>query len=198
MSNDGVTLNINQKSGMGSDTEQQVNVNVNHYQRIHRHLATIRAGNLTFNPEQLKIVIESIDNGLSEFHTQGNVSFEPGICMITKNKLNNFDQEYFDDVVVEDFYPQFLKIDRFLGLRVNESLKSKVDRIILSLNRRIKGYKTDQLFFQELLFEICDALIDKEKEALEEKEEQVLLVLYYFYCHCCIGKKTSEEKNASS
>lgn len=188
---------ITQKSAIGSDTEQTINVNLINQEKRHLHLATIRAGNLSFNPQQLKIVIESIDNGLIEFHTQGRVSFEPGICMIAKNKLNKFDQEYFDDTVVEEFYPQFNAIDRFLSLRVNESVRIQVDRIILSLNRRISGYKTHNLFFQELLFEICDALIDKEKESLEEKEEQVLLVLYYFYCNCCIGKKTMEEKNVN-
>lgn len=198
MSNDSVALIINQKSGMGSETAQAVHVHVNKSVKVHCHLTTIKTNNLTFNPQQLKTVIESIDDGLSEFHTQGRVSFEPGICMTSKNKLNKFDQEFFDDVVVDDFYPQFTKIDRFLSLRVNESLKGKVDRIILSLNRRIKAHSSHGLFFQELLYEICDALIDKEKDALEDKEEQVLLVLYYFYSNCCIGKKTEEEKNAGS
>ncbi|EJK2411590.1 hypothetical protein NK604_004777 [Vibrio parahaemolyticus] len=191
-------VNVIQKSGLGSDTEQVVNVHVNNYERAYKHLATINASNLTFNPEQLKIVIESIDSGLNDCKVEGSVSFEPGICIVSKNKLNNLEQEFFDDIVVMEFYPQFNKIDRFLELRVNEPLKDKVDRIILSLNRRIRAYNSKNMFFQELLYEVCNTLIDREKEALEDKEEQVLLVLFYFYCHCCIGKKTEEEKNAST
>lgn len=198
MSDEPFNIKVVQKSGMGSKANQNVKVELHVPVRTHQHLATIRAGNLTFNPGKLRDVIQSIDAGLSEFHIDGQVSFSPGVCMVKKNELNNFDQEYFDDVVIEDFYPQFLSVDRFLNLRVNEPIKAQVDRIILSLNRRIKGLKSNQLFFQELLFEICDALIDKEKESLEEKEEQVLLVLYYFYCNCCIGKKTLEEKDAGT
>lgn len=191
-------ISIEQKSGIASGGSQEQTVLIADQIHLHpdsayKRLVEIHAGGVTFDPVLLKDIIVTIDAGINEIlHEQ--IDFTLGISIEEKNKLNNHSKEYFEQFVEIDFYPQFYKLDRFLGLKENQrSLQPKVDRIIQSLNRHIVALQGNEQF-EALLLKICTKLIDTHYLQLQGKDNEILLVLYYFYCHCCIGRKTEEEK----
>lgn len=191
-------ISIEQKSGIASGGKQEQTVLI--ADQIHLHADSaykkpveIHAGGVTFDPVLLKDIIVTIDAGVNVILNEP-IDFTLGISIEEKNKLNNHSKEYFEQFVEIDFYPQFYKLDRFLGLKENQrSLQPKVDRIIQSLNRQIVAFQGKEQF-EALLLKICTKLIDTHHHHLQGKENEILLVLYYFYCNCCIGRKTEEEK----
>ncbi|MBB6521147.1 ABC-three component system protein [Pseudoteredinibacter isoporae] len=191
-----VSVNINQDSGLASKGDQGVEVTVNsgpqYHGNVFKKLVSIHNGNLTFDPHTLRDVILTIDEGIEQINDAGPLDLT-GIDISKKNKINNLSSDFFETFVELDFYPQFYKIDQFLGLKENQSkLQVRIDRIIKSLNRKILTNQ-DSLRFEELLLKITDKLIDEHYDTLSEKEDLILLILYYFYCNCCIGKKVGAD-----
>lgn len=197
-------VTVTQKSGLNSDSNQKQNVNIGEHfhlpeNKVYEKLVAIHEGNIVFDPGLLKEIIVTIDAGIKEILDE-QLDFATSINIDKKNELNNHSKQYFEQCVELDFYPQFIKLDKFLGLKENQkTLQPKVDRIIKSLNRQIIAFQGAEPF-EAILLKICLKLIDTHYEHLQGKDNEILLVLYYFYCNCCIGIKTEEEikKNASS
>lgn len=195
-------ISIEQKSGIASGGKQEQTVLIADQVHLHadsayKKLVEIHAGGITFDPALLKDIIVTIEAGVNEILDEP-IDFTLGISIEEKNNLNNHSKEYFEQFVELDFYPQFYKLDRFLGLKENQkSLQPKVDRIIQSLNRQIVAFQGNEQF-EAVLLKICAKLIDTHHEQLQDKDSEILLVLYYFYCNCCIGRKTEEEKKKNA
>jgi len=190
MSDQKKVIDASQKSGVGAtgDQTQHITLIDKYYSGDYGKLATINDGHITFDPSHLKDIIVTIDEGIQGID-ETPLDFSPGTDLAVKNEINNHSQEYFENIVELEFYPQFKKIDKFLALRVNqETLQPRIDRIIKSLNRRIQAFQGEHRF-EVILLKIADKLIDSRHETLGDKDHEILLVLYYFYCNCCIGKK---------
>lgn len=188
-------VSVSQASGMASkgNQEQAVNIGDHYHGLTYKKLKEVHDSHIVFDPHSLKEIIVTIDDGIESVDCEP-IDYSIGIDIDKKNELNNHSKSYFEDFVELDFYPQFYKIDNFLGLKENQkSLQSKVDRVIKSLNRQIYVYQGNEPF-ESVLLKITTKLIDEKHDVLGGKEHEVLLILYYFYCNCCIGKKTDEEK----
>ena len=191
-------VNVTQQSGLGSAADQAQNVQVGdtYYADVYKNLVEIHEGQVTFDPHSLKDIIVEIEAGIKDVFVE-QLDFSSSIDINKKNVLNNHSEEFFEQFVELDFYPQFYKLDQFLGLKENQLiLQPKIDRIIKSLNRQIHAFQGKEKF-EAVLLKISSKLIDKNHNHLQDKENEILLILYYFYCNCCIVKKTVEEKNVS-
>lgn len=192
-------VTINQKSGLSSDGDQSQAITIVdtiiQHSSPYKTLVSIANSAITFNPQSLSDIIISIDAGMAGLETE-TVDFSIAIDINLKNELNNHSQEYFEDIVVVDFYPHFHKLDQYFALKsIQQTIQPKVDQIIGRLNRQIIALQAGDKF-EAVLVKLTNKLIDEKHDDLKDKEDQILLVLYYFYCNCCIGKKTKEEKNA--
>ena len=193
-----LSLTITQSKGIGSsgDQVQTILAGEHYHTEVYKKLVSIHNSNVSFDPQSLKDIIIDIDHGFKEYNFDP-VDFE-GIDINLKNEINNHSKDYFEQFVEMDFYPQFYKIDAFLGLKVNQlELQPKVDRVIKNLNRQIITFQNNESF-EAVLLKICTKLIDENHSSLQGKDDEILLILYYFYCNCCIGKKTKEENNVTS
>lgn len=198
MSEKEINISVTQGSGLNSDANQRQTVNIgDHYHlpkgEVYEKLAVIHQGDIVFDPVLLRDIIVTIDSGIQEALDE-QLDFVTSIDMKKKNALNKHSKEYFEEFVEPDFYPLFHKLDKFLALKENQNtLQPKIDRIIKSLNRHIVAFQGDEPF-ESLLLKVSTKLIDSHHEQFQGKDSEILLVLYYFYCHCCIGRKTEEEK----
>lgn len=198
-------ITVAQSSGFNSDATQNQKLMVGDHYHIDKYksvdvyakLVTIHQGQITFDPHSLKDIIVKIDEGIKDFLNE-QLDFSTSIDINKKNEINNHSKEYFEQFVELDFYPQFHKLDKFFGLKENQlKLQPSVDRIIKTLNRQICAFQGNESF-EAVLLKISSTLIDNAHDHLHDKEHEILLILYYFYCNCCIGKKTTEEKNVGS
>jgi|TARA_Y100001970_G_scaffold86789_1_gene109465 hypothetical protein len=193
-------ISISQSSGLGSDSSQnqQIQIADNIYNgSVYKKLVNIHSNPITFDPNSLRDVIIHIDEGIDSVDTES-IDYDLGIDIEEKNQINNHSDEYFDEFVKLDFYPQFYKLEGFLRLKENQrKLQTKLDRVIKSLNRQIFAHQGNE-YFESILLKITTKLIDENHENLKNTESEILLILYFLYCNCCIGRKTKEEKNASS
>lgn len=196
-----INVTINQGSGLGSDTDQTQKVELigeyHKYGDVYDKLVSIHGSPITFDPKSLREIIVQIDAGIDSV-CDDSIDYSIGIDIDEKNLINNHSNDYFEEFVEEDFYPQFYKLDEFFALKENQrSLQAKIDRVIKSLNRQILANK-GEIKFEVILLQVTNKLIDENYEKLNNKEDEILLILYYFYCNCCIGKKTKEEKRVNA
>lgn len=192
-------IELSQTSGLGSksDQEQIINIGDQYHGNVYKKLVSIHNSPISFDPNSLKDIIISIDEGIDSIDCEP-IDFSTSIDIDEKNKINNHSNEYFEEFVEVDFYPQFYKFDEFFSLKANQKvLQKRVDRVIKSLNRQILAHQGNEAF-ETVLLNITSKLIDEKYDSLKDKEDEILLTLYYFYCNCCIGKKTKEEKNVNS
>ena len=193
-------VNVYQKSGLGSDSDQSQSVQIAdtiYNGSVYKKLVNVHNSLITFDPNSLREVIIHIEEGIDTVSPEP-VDYELGIDIEAKNKLNNHSEDYFNEFVKLDFYPLFYKLEEFLRLKENQrKLQPKLDRVIKSLNRQIYAHQgTDN--FESTLLNITTKLIDENHEKLENKESEILLILYFLYCNCCIGRKTVGEKNVDT
>lgn len=194
-------VTINQKSGLNSDGDQsqQVNIGDTYIQSnsAYKKLVSLPHSSITFDPNSLKEIIVTIDEGMGKLEFES-VDFFTAIDISLKNELNKHSVDYFEDVVVMDFYPHFHKLDQFFAIKdIQQTIQPKVDQIIKRLNRQIIALQGNDSF-EAVLIKLSNKLIDENYEQLKNKDDQILLILYYFYCNCCIGRKTKEEKNVTT
>lgn len=201
MTDNKIDVHIKQNSGLRSDAEQEQNIQVigeyNKYGNVYDKLVSIYSSPVTFDPKSLREIIVQIDAGIDSVDSQP-IDYSMGIDIDEKNQINNHSNDYFEEFVEVDFYPQFYKLDMFFALKENQkTLQKKVDRVIKSLNRQIIAHQGINKF-ETVLLEVTSKLIDENYNNLKDKENEILLILYYFYCNCCIGKKTKGEKSVNS
>jgi len=199
--NDKYSVTVNQKSGLSSEGDQNLSISIGdtniQSRSAYKKLISLPDSLITFDPHSLKEIITTIDEGMSKLDLD-EVDFITQININVKNELNNHSVDYFEDVVIIDFYPHFYKLDNFFATKeIQNTVQPKVDQIIKRLNRQITALQGDDSF-EAVLIKLTNALIDENHEQMKNKEDQILLILYYFYCNCCIGKKTKEEKNVDA
>ncbi|EJG1643658.1 hypothetical protein C1S86_10615 [Vibrio parahaemolyticus] len=188
-------IDIYQSQGIGSSGEQVVKIDQsvhNHYPKVYKHLVETHIGSITFNPNQLRKVVEVIAENYDELE-QYPRDFDT-IPIEKKNILNNLSQAFYDNVIARDYEPYFTELDLFLKLRTSEDLQKKVGSISRNLNKNILSATDSIDKFETLLSSIENSLLDSQFEELDGKEDAITLFLYYLYANCFIGRKIDEEK----
>lgn len=189
-------INIRQNQGIGSSGEQSIHIDQsvhNHYPNVYKHLVKTHVGAITFNPVQLREVVEVISENYEDIE-QSPRDFDT-ISIEKKNTLNNLSQEFYNDVIARDYEPYFMELDVFFRQRSSEDLQKLVGKISRSLNKNILSASYNLDSFESLLASIENSLLDSQFEDLNGKEDSITLFLYYLYANCFIGRKTEEEKS---
>ncbi|OOQ69729.1 hypothetical protein, partial [Vibrio parahaemolyticus] len=91
-------IDIYQSQGIGSSGEQVVKIDQsvhNHYPKVYKHLVETHIGSITFNPNQLRKVVEVIAENYDELE-QYPRDFDT-IPIEKKNILNNLSQAFYDN-----------------------------------------------------------------------------------------------------
>jgi len=188
-------ISINQNQSFGSSGEQSIHIDksVNHhYPKVYKHLVETHVGAITFNPVQLRQVVEIVAENYEDIE-QSPRDFDT-ISIEKKNTLNNLSQEFYNDVIARDYEPYFMELDVFFRQRSSEDLQKLVGKISRSLNRNILSSVNNLDSFEALLASIENSLLDTQFADLNGKEDSITLFLYYLYANCFIGRKTEEEK----
>ncbi|HCG8289265.1 TPA: hypothetical protein NJ528_003356 [Vibrio parahaemolyticus] len=187
-------VRIHQSQGIGSSGKQSIHIDQsvhNHYPNVYKHLVKTHVGAITFNPVQLREVVEIISDNYEDIE-QSPRDFD-SISIEKKNVLNNLSQEFYNDVIARDYEPYFMELDIFFRQRASEDLQKLVGKITRSLNRNIRSTSNELDRFESLLASIENSLLDSQFEELNGKEDSITLFLYYLYANCFIGRKTEEE-----
>lgn len=184
---------VQHHSGEGDNVKNKI---TNIYSSSFKNLTQTSNGVITFDPSTLREVIVSIDKSVEKLEYKATDFIS--VDVEKKNKLNGLSQDFYDDIIAIDFEPYFAELDSFLKQRENEDLQLLVNNIVNNLNRKISMKRRHYETFEELLDSISDALWDAEYIALKNKEDSITFFLYYLYANCFIGKKTEEEKDATT
>lgn len=187
-------INIQQSQGIGSSGKQSIHIDRsvhNHYPNVYKHLVKTHIGAITFNPMQLREVVEIVSENYEDIE-QSPRDFNT-ISIEKKNILNSLSQEFYDDVIARDYEPYFMELDIFFRQRSSEDLQKLVGKISRSLNKNIRLTSNKIDSFESLLASIEHSLLDSQFEELNGKEDSITLFLYYLYANCFIGRKTEEE-----
>jgi len=153
-------------------------------------------GLITFDPSTLREVIVSIDKSVEKL--EDNAADFISVDVEKKNILNGLTQDFYDDIIAIQYEPYFVELENFIKQRENEDLQSLVNNIVNNLNRKISIKRRHYESFEDLLDSIGDALWDAEYVSLKDKLDSITFFLYYLYANCFIGKKTEEEKDATT
>ncbi len=191
---DKLSISIKQTQGIGSSGEQSINIDNsvhNYYPKIYQHLVKTHTGAITFDPVQLRKVVEIVAENYEDIE-QSPRDFNT-ISIEKKNALNNLSQNFYNEIIARDYEPYFMELDVFFRQRSSEDLQKLVGKISRSLNKKIFLVREEFDRFEILLSSIEDALLDSQFELLNDKEDAITLFIYYLYANCFIGRKTEEE-----
>jgi len=187
-------MDINLTQGALSSGIQNVKIDNgvhNHYPHVYKHLIKTHIGSITFNPNQLRLVVETIAKNYDEIE-QYPKDFS-GISIESKNSINNLSQSFYDQIIARDYEPYFNELDIFFRERTSDDLQLMIGKIAKSLNKQIQADTDSFRSFELLLTSVESALLDDQFVYLEDKEDSIALFLYYLYANCFIGRKTKEE-----
>lgn len=146
-----------------------------------------------FEPDDIVEVIEALheyaeDDQQSAF--QSAKDFEK-LKLHEKNKINGVSAEYYQQIIVNDSMPHFLKIDNFLSNPRNLSFADLYHDAADEIKRQILLKRSDFGSFDHV-FNFLYREIQQKRENLKGRRRLVSILLHYMYCNCDIGSKNIE------
>lgn len=149
-------------------------------------------------PNDIKELVEGLFSCV-EGYTEGE-HYNPSDLTYTdkeeKNKLNSLSDEYFRFIVDEQL-AYFHTIDEFLKDHKNKDLLKIYHKTTSVIRWRIAIIKRKFETFEEIIFTICNELMEAKAHCFSGKEYLCIIFINYMYWACDIGKRVDEHVKAT-
>lgn len=182
----------NNNIGQDGKNNTQTNNITNNYNPINdsSNFSALLGSNIAFNHSAFNEIIPLIYQYFCKDENSQDNDFS-SISMDEKNKINNFSKLYFKDVVEADYYHHFDQLEKLIQLKENKQLQQQLVSITKSFKARILALQIEkaEVKFEQILLNISEIIISKNRDIMKDKESEIMLLLYYFYTSCSIGKK---------
>lgn len=143
---------------------------------------------LEFDDSDIRDVVLSIKEALNADDLSDSIADFFKIEIPEKNKLNDLSEEYFKNVMENDF-SDFFKIQSFLSEPINSEIRNWYNDAVFELNRKITIYRDKFDNFENVIDYINDYVLQRNRDSLKGNKRLVIKLLHYMYCNCDIGKK---------
>lgn len=143
---------------------------------------------LEFDDSDICDVVLSIKEALKADDLSKSIADFFKIDLPEKNKLNGLSDEYFRNVLENDF-SNFDKIQSFLSEPINEKIKAWYDDAVYDLNAKIIIHRDKFGNFESVIDYIYNYVLQHNHNDLKGNKRLVRVLLHYMYCNCDIGKK---------
>ena len=107
-----------------------------------------------------------------------------------KNKINKMSENYYKEVIVNQYMPLFSRLKDFLQNSRNEKYRSIYHDIADELRQKIIQFRDNFDGFEEVIIYLFD-LIKELRPDLQGKRRYVTFLLCYMYFDCDIGERES-------
>jgi len=105
-----------------------------------------------------------------------------------KNKLNNLDVSYFNNVIKKHALKYFQQIDDFLKMPKNQKFADYYEQTANELNTKIEIKREDFDNFKDIFGYLYDYIFEKNEIELRDKRLLIQVFLHHMYYNCDIGR----------
>lgn len=151
-----------------------------------------------FNPEDLVEVIAAVHEFTREESApsfDSAIDFDAIKIKEEKNKLNGLTKEYYDQIVIAQSMPHFVKVEAFLKNPRNRNLADLYHDSADELKAKILVARAKFENFDAVFAYLVEQL-QHQRAALKGKRRLASVLLHYMYFTCDIGMKDVSEMKA--
>lgn len=105
-----------------------------------------------------------------------------------KNKINGLSDDYYNQIIVNNSFPHFARIDHFLKNPRNTQIAALYHDSADELKQKILAAGADFATFDNVFAFLIEE-IQKKRAALKGKRRMISVMLHYMYANCDIGSK---------
>lgn len=105
-----------------------------------------------------------------------------------KNKINGLSDDYYNQVIVNNSFPHFSRIDHFLSNPRNTEIAALYHDSADELKQKILAARPQFETFDSVFAFLIEE-IQKKRVALKGKRRMISVMLHYMYANCDIGSK---------
>jgi hypothetical protein len=107
----------------------------------------------------------------------------------TKNKLNNLDKSYYENIILNDLNRYHKQIIDFLENPINTEYAEYYEQTTIELKRVIETNRESFDDFKKVFGFLTNYLMDKEPEKLKKYRITIPAFFHFMYYQCDIGKE---------
>jgi hypothetical protein len=144
-----------------------------------------------FEPDDLIEVIGAVHDyadGTSATAFNSARDFEKLKLKEEKNKINGLSDDYYNQIIVNNSFPHFGRIDHFLKNPRNTAITALYHDSADELKQKILAARAQFDTFDDVFAFLIEE-IQKKRVALKGKRRMISVVLHYMYANCDIGSK---------
>lgn len=181
------------------NTTGLINVDIIGKDTIHRWLSQNRNIIKQFGLDKFTMPIEFYDKDIREvitiFHdTLPKIKDKMELILDRprielKNRINNLDRSYYENVIVNDLNRYRNQILDFLENPINAEYAQYYEETTIELKRVIETYRDNFDDFKKVFDFLTKYLMDKEPEKLKKYRNTIPAFFHFMYYQCDIGKE---------